>query len=101
MAALRSESPVPRKMIPEVLRRVSQQAPPPLPGNIKLTSRELQILRWAAKGYTSKKMALESGLAVPSVETHLRNIFRKLGASNRGEAVSTALKAGLITLSDL
>jgi two-component system nitrate/nitrite response regulator NarL len=101
MSALRSESPVPRKMIPDVLRRVNQQAPPPPPASIKLTSREMQILRGAAKGFPSKRLAAESGLAVPSVETHLRNIFRKLGASNRGEAVSTALKLGLITLADL
>jgi two-component system, NarL family, response regulator LiaR len=101
MAALRSESPVPRKMIPDVLRRVTQHTPAPPRAGVKLTSREMQILRGAAKGFTSKKLAAESGLAIPSVETHLRNIFRKLGASNRGEAVSTALKIGLITLSDL
>jgi two-component system, NarL family, nitrate/nitrite response regulator NarL len=101
MAALRSESPVPRKMIPDVLRRVAEQAPPPPPGTIKLTSREMQILRGAAKGFTSKRLAAESGLAVPSVDSHLRNIFRKLRASNRGEAVSTAMKLGLITLGDL
>ena len=101
MAALRSESPVPRKMIPDVLRTASQHAPPRPPANVKLTSREMQILRGAAKGFTSKKLAAESGLAVPSIETHLRNIFRKLGATNRGEAVSAALRVGLITLSDL
>ncbi len=101
MAALRDESPIPRKMIPDVLRRVSQQAPASSPGTIRLTSREIYILKGAAKGYTSKKLAAESGLAVPSVESHFRNIFRKLGATNRGEAVSTALKLGLITFADL
>jgi DNA-binding NarL/FixJ family response regulator len=100
MAAVRSESPVPRRMIPEVLRKVYQH-PQPVAGSVRLTSREMQILRGAAKGFTSKRLAAESGLAVPSVETHLRNIFRKLGSSNRGEAVSTALKIGLISLSDL
>jgi ATP/maltotriose-dependent transcriptional regulator MalT len=40
-------------------------------------------------------------LAAPSIETHLHNIFRKLSASNRGEAVSTALKVGLLTLADM
>lgn len=101
MAVVRSESPVPRKMIPDVLRRVAQQAPPQLPSDVKLTSREMQILRGVAKGFTSKRLAAESGLRVPSVESHLRNIFRKLQAANRGEAVSTALKVGLISLSDL
>lgn len=100
-AAVRSESPVPRKMIPEVLRRVAARTPLSTMARVSLTSREMQILRGAAKGFTSKKLAQETGLAVPSVETHLRNIFRKLGAGNRGEAVSTALKLGLITLADL
>jgi DNA-binding CsgD family transcriptional regulator len=40
-------------------------------------------------------------LAAPSIETHLHNIFRKLDATNRGEAVSTAMKVGLLTLADL
>ncbi len=88
-------------MIPDVLRRVGQQSPPAPRSGVKLTSREVEILKGMAKGYTSKRLASESGLAVPSVETHIRNIFRKLNASNRGEAVSTALKVGLISLSDL
>jgi len=101
LAAVRSETPVPRKMIPEVLRRIGENTPLSRVRTTALTSREMQILRGAAKGYTSKKLARETGLALPSVETHLRNIFRKLGAANRGEAVSTALKLGLITLADL
>jgi DNA-binding NarL/FixJ family response regulator len=101
MAALRSESPVPRRMIPEVLKRVAERTPISQPRDISLTSREMQILRAIAKGITTKRIARDIGLAVPSVESHLQNIFRKLAASNRGEAVSTALKIGLITLADL
>ena len=101
LAALRSESPVPRRMIPEVLRRVSQSTPLSGPVTINLTSREMQILRAAAKGHTTKRIARDLGLAPSSVETHLRNLFKKLSASNRGEAVSSALKLGLITFSDL
>jgi two-component system nitrate/nitrite response regulator NarL len=101
MAALRSESPVPRRMIPEVLKRVAERTPISQARGISLTSREMQILRAIAKGVTTKRIAQEIGLAVPSVESHLQNIFRKLAASNRGEAVSTALKNGLITLADL
>ncbi len=101
LAVIRSETPVPRKMIPEVLRRIGENTPLSRVRTPALTSREMQILRGAAKGHTSKKLAHDTGLALPSVETHLRNIFRKLGASNRGEAVSTALKLGLITLADL
>jgi two-component system nitrate/nitrite response regulator NarL len=101
MAVVRSDNPVPRKMIPEVLRRVAQQAPISQPRDISLTSREMQILRAIAKGRPTKRIAQDIGLAIPSVESHLQNIFRKLAATNRGEAVSTALKVGLITLADL
>ncbi|TME49994.1 MAG: response regulator transcription factor, partial [Chloroflexi bacterium] len=52
-------------------------------------------------GHTTKHLAKDLGLAAPSIETHLQNIFKKLGSNNRGEAVSTALKLGLITLADL
>ena len=101
LSALRSESPVPRKMIPDVLRRVADTTPMPRSGSVPLTSRELQILRGASKGHTTKRLAKDFGLRAPSVETHLRNIYKKLGASNRGEAVSVALRAGIITLADL
>src|SRR5579864_1979274 len=101
LAAMRSESPVPRKMIPEVLRRVAESTPLSNSTGVSLTSREMEILRGAAKGHTTKRLAKDAGLAPPSVESHLHNIFRKLNATNRGEAVSTALKMGLITLADL
>jgi DNA-binding NarL/FixJ family response regulator len=101
LSALRSESPVPRRMIPEVLRRVSESTPLSSGDKVTLTSREMQVLRGVAKGHTTKRLAKDLGLAAPSIETHLRNIFKKLDAGNRGEAVSTALKFGLITLADL
>jgi DNA-binding NarL/FixJ family response regulator len=101
LSALRSESPVPRKMIPEVLRRVAESTPLSQNNVVPLTSREMQILRGIAKGHTTKRLAADLGLAAPSIETHLHNIFRKLNATNRGEAVSTALKVGLLTLADM
>ncbi len=101
LATLRSESPVPRRMIPEVLRRVADSSPLSTQAKVALTSREMQILRAVGKGHTTKRIAKDLGLKSPSVETHLHNIFKKLNATNRGEAVSSALKLGLITLSDL
>ncbi len=101
LAALRSEQPVPRKMIPDVLRHIAKATPLAQQPNVSLTSREMQILRGIAKGYTTKRLAASLGLAPPSIEGHLHNIFRKLGAGNRGEAVSSALKLGLISLEDL
>lgn len=102
-AAIRSESPLPRRMMPDVLRRIAVQSPvsnPPT-GRVSLTPREGQVLKGIAKGYSTKRMATDLGLSAPSINTYLRNLFRKLGVTNRGEAVSTALKLGVITLADL
>jgi DNA-binding NarL/FixJ family response regulator len=101
LATLRSENPVPRRMIPEVLRRVTESAPLSGRTPVSLTSREFQVLRAVAKGHTTKRIASDLGLAAPSIETHLHNIFKKMNATNRGEAVSAALRLGLITLADL
>ena len=101
LAALRSENPVPRRMIPDVLRRVVETTPLSQGAPVALTSREMQVLRGIAKGHTTKRLAKDLGLASPSVETHVHNIFKKLNVGNRGEAVSLALKLGLITLADL
>jgi DNA-binding NarL/FixJ family response regulator len=100
-AALNSETPVPRRMIPGVLRRVAQQAPPAQRTDISLTSRELQVLRGLARGLSTKRISQEFGLAIPTVETHLSHVYRKLGVGNRGEAVSTALKLNIISLADV
>jgi DNA-binding NarL/FixJ family response regulator len=101
LAAMRSESPIPRKMAAETLRRVASTTPISRESNVDLTARELEVLRGIAKGHTTKRLAKDLHLRPPSVETHLRNLFKKLDASNRGEAVSAALKVGLITLNDL
>lgn len=102
LAATRSESPVPRRMIPEVIKRVAANAPPSTVGiAVSLTSREMQILRGIAKGYTTKRLSTELRIGAPSVGTHLRNLFKKLHANNRGEAVSAALRLGLITVADV
>lgn len=101
LAAVRSENPVPRKMIPAVLRRVTVQAPPADVKAVSLTSREMQILRGLARGWSTKRISRETGLAIPTVETHLGNLYRKLGVGNRGEAVSAGLRLGLISLADV
>jgi two-component system nitrate/nitrite response regulator NarL len=100
-SAIRSESPVPRKMIPDVLRRVAEQTPLSQAVPVALTSREMQILRGLAKGLSAKRLARELGLQESSIETHKGNLYRKLSVTNRGEAVSVALRMGLITLADL
>ena len=100
-AGVRRESPVPRRMLPDILKRAVPRSTPLAQGDITLTERELEALRFVAKGLPSKRIAIEMKISPASVDTHLRNTYRKLGANNRGEAVSRAIRAGLLDITDL
>jgi len=58
-----------------------------------LTKRELEILSSLAAGSTNKEIAAEKGVSTNTVKYHIRNLFEKLGVSNRGQAIALYLKA--------
>jgi len=62
----------------------------------ELTERELEVLRKVAKGMANKLIASELQLAEPTVKSHLKNIFQKLGANDRTHAVTIAISRGYI-----
>jgi two-component system, NarL family, response regulator LiaR len=66
-----------------------------------LHPRELEVLKLTAKGMSNKAIARELGIAERTVETHMVNIFKKLKAGSRTEAVLRAVKEGWITSDDL
>ena len=51
----------------------------------RLTERQLEVARLAARGLTDREIADELGLSPHTVHTHLRNIFVRLGISSREE----------------
>jgi DNA-binding NarL/FixJ family response regulator len=65
-----------------------------------LTERELEVLRLAARGLKNQEIADELSLSVRTVQTHLSNIFGKMGVGSRTEAVLEALKRGWLALQD-
>jgi len=67
----------------------------------QLQSRELEVLKLAAKGMSNKEIARELFISERTVQTHLVNIFRKLGVNSRTQAVLDALKKGWLTLDNL
>ena len=58
-----------------------------------LTTRELLILKMIARGYTSKEIAGQLYNSTQTINKHLKNSYKKLGAHNKIEALR---KAGLI-----
>jgi DNA-binding NarL/FixJ family response regulator len=57
-----------------------------------LTAREAQILQKVAEGSTNKEIASEFGLAVSTVERHLVNLYNKIGARGRADAIAFAFR---------
>ncbi|HWS80076.1 MAG TPA: response regulator transcription factor [Rubrobacter sp.] len=61
-----------------------------------LSERELEVLALLASGKTNSEVAGDLFVSVGTVKSHTGNIYRKLGAKNRAEAVTVARNLGLI-----
>lgn len=63
----------------------------------KLSSRELDVLRLVADGFSNKEIATELHVSPATVKTHLIHVFRKLDVNDRTAAVTVALDRGILT----
>ena len=66
--------------------------------NDLLTPAERSILKEIALGKTTKEIAVERNLSFHTINSHRKNIFRKLGVNNAHEATKYAMKAGIVDL---
>ncbi len=63
---------------------------------VNLTKTETEILKEIALGLTTKEIAEKRFSSFHTVNTHRKNIFRKLGVNNAHEATKYALRSGLV-----
>ncbi|MED3837402.1 response regulator transcription factor [Niallia circulans] len=63
-----------------------------------LTDKETFILQAIAKGFRTKDVAFDMGIAERTVKAHLTNIYNKLGVNTRTEAVAISIEKGYIHL---
>ena len=68
---------------------------PPIP---TLTEKQREILQSITRGLTNPDIAKQFGISVASVKDHINLIFSKLGAANRSEAVTIALRNHLLKI---
>ena len=61
-----------------------------------LSERELEVLVLIAAGKSNPEIARELFIVLSTVKTHLKNVYRKLGARNRTQAVSRARELNLL-----
>jgi putative nucleotidyltransferase with HDIG domain len=73
-------------------RRESSRVAEPCP----LSARELDVLRHLSEGMVYKQIAGEMHLSVSTIRTHLHNVYGKIGAVDRAQAVLTARDRGWI-----
>lgn len=71
-------------------------APAAGPAEVKLTDREIDVLRLIAKGYRAPEVAPLLGITAFTVSSYVRDIYRKLGISSRAEAAMEAARRGLV-----
>jgi|SRR5208282_6214322 len=64
----------------------------------EITSRETEVLRMLAEGLVNKDIAARLGISEHTVKFHISSILDKLGASTRTEAVTLAIRRGLIPI---
>jgi len=63
-----------------------------------LSERETEVLKLMAKGVSNKELADQLSITQSTVKTHITSIFQKLNVTTRTEAVTTALRKGIIQL---
>lgn len=63
---------------------------------VKLTKTEMEVLRDIALGLTTKEIAEKRFSSFHTINTHRKNIFRKLNVNNVHEATKYALRAGMV-----
>ena len=86
-------------LFPDAIRRLV--AARPSGSHVKaaktLTRREVQVLKLIATGLSNQDIAAELVITLETVKTHVGNVFAKLGATSRTQAVVIAYEAGIVS----
>ncbi len=82
-----------RRISPEVATNISEHLT-----TEPLSEREIEVLRAVSTGRSNKAVAASFRLSEETIRVHLKNIFVKLGASDRTHAVVIAIRRGYILL---
>ncbi len=65
----------------------------------RLTRRETEVLELIVKGLSYNEISTVLGMSLHTVNSHIKNTYRKLSVSSRGEAVFEAMQLGLVSIS--
>src|SRR5215471_2350163 len=80
-----------RPILPEVAQRLTDRM-----FKASLTARELEVLQLVATGLRNKEIAGELNISEETVQGHVKNILAKLSVHDRTEAVTVAIRRGIV-----
>jgi DNA-binding NarL/FixJ family response regulator len=69
----------------------------PKAATLGITATEIRVLQLVADGFTNQQCADRLRRTLPTIESHLRKVGQKLGATTRTHAITIGLKAGFVT----
>lgn len=69
-----------------------------IPGGEHLTAREVEVLRWMARGHRNKQLAAALNISEHTAKFHVSSVMAKLGARTRTEAVTIGVTRGLVAI---
>ena len=93
LAAIRRVHAGERVIPPTIATRLAER----ISGN-ELTAREFEVLKLIVSGKSNKQIGDDLGISEGTVKSHVNNILDKLGVTDRTQAVSVALKRGIVHL---
>ena len=82
-----------RRVPPEIAAEIAEHL-----ADEGLSDREIEVLVKVARGSANKEIARHLSVSVSTVNAHMKNILQKLHANDRTQAVTIAIKRGIIQI---
>ena len=96
---LDDQTPISPAVAGHLLQRIRKQNTDRVRGDtVNLTPRETEVLEKLARGYTYREVGSQCGITYNTVSFHVKQIYDKLQASSRSEAIYKAVNGGIINI---
>ncbi len=82
-----------KRIPPEVAAQLAEHI-----GDEGLTAREMEVMQWVMAGNRNRDIAQHLFISEETVKAHIKHIMEKLGAKDRTQAVTIALRRGIVQL---
>ena len=69
-----------------------------IPNAMELSDREMQVIRYIGKGLSSERIATELNVSIHTVNSHRKNVLKKLGLKSPTELIVYAVKQGWVSI---